>query len=131
MNTRCIAPLLIAAACLTLTACQDTVTSTPTATKAVTQSPAADSADDAKADASAEEIIAVPDFVGMGLQEAQDAAQAEGFFLLTSHDNTGARRMQVFDRNWKVCDQNYAPGKTISAGTELDFGTVKLSETCP
>lgn len=131
MNTRCIAPLLVAAAWLTLTACQDTATSTPTATKTVTQAPAAGSTDDAKADAPAEETIAVPDFVGMGLQEAQDAAQAEGFFMLTSHDNTGAGRMQVFDRNWKVCDQNYAAGKTISASTELDFGTVKLSETCP
>ncbi|MET7620958.1 PASTA domain-containing protein [Streptomyces sp. NPDC005408] len=84
-----------------------------------------------KADAPAEETLAVPDFVGMGLQQAQDAAQAKGFFLLTSHDNTGAGRMQVFDRNWKVCDQNYAAGKTIPASTELDFGTVKLSETCP
>ncbi|WP_406731377.1 PASTA domain-containing protein [Streptomyces sp. NBC_01794] len=120
----------MAAACLTLTACQDTATSTPAATKTVTQAPAADGADD-KADAPAEETVAVPDFVGMGLQEAQDAAQVEGFFLLTSHDNTGAGRMQVFDRNWKVCDQNYAAGKTIPASTELDFGTVKLSETCP
>ncbi|MFD9225230.1 PASTA domain-containing protein [Streptomyces sp. NPDC060064] len=131
MRTRRIAALVTAAACLSLTACKDTTASTPTATKTVAQAPAAGSADDSSADAPAEETIAVPDFVGMGLQEAQDAAQAKGFFLLKSHDNTGAGRMQVLDRNWKVCDQNYPAGKTIPAGTELDFGSVKLSETCP
>ncbi|WP_327685448.1 PASTA domain-containing protein [Streptomyces sp. NBC_00467] len=81
--------------------------------------------------APADERAAVLDFVGMGLQEAQDSAQAEGFFFLTSHDSTGAGRMQVFDRNWKVCSQSVAAGRTVDVGTELDFGTVKLSESCP
>ncbi|MEV6786967.1 hypothetical protein [Streptomyces sp. NPDC051098] len=80
---------------------------------------------------SADERAKVLDFVGMGLQEAQDSAQAEGFFLLTSHDSTGAGRMQVFDRNWKVCSQSVPAGRTVDVGTELDFGTVKLDEDCP
>jgi hypothetical protein len=128
MHIRHIAALL-AAACLSLTACQDTATSKPAATKTVTQEPAASATVDAKP--KAEPPIPVPDFVGMGLQEAQDAAQAAGFFLLKSHDNTGAGRLQILDRNWKVCDQNHAAGKTAPADTELDFGTVKLNETCP
>ncbi|MFF7202811.1 PASTA domain-containing protein [Streptomyces sp. NPDC008141] len=83
------------------------------------------------AKAPADERARVLDFVGMGLQEAQDSAQAVGFFFLTSHDSTGAGRMQVFDRNWKVCSQSVAAGRTVDVGTELDFGTVKLSESCP
>ncbi|MFI6730493.1 hypothetical protein [Streptomyces atratus] len=43
----------------------------------------------------------------------------------------GRDRMQAFDRNWKVCSQNYAPGKTIPVDTKLDFGAVKLEEDCP
>ncbi|MEU1433867.1 hypothetical protein ABZ438_07185 [Streptomyces sp. NPDC005786] len=73
----------------------------------------------------------VANFVGMGLQSAQDKAQADGFYLLTSHDSTGRNRMQALDRNWKVCSQNHAVGKTIPTETELDFGAVKLEETCP
>ncbi|MFB6957790.1 PASTA domain-containing protein [Streptomyces sp. NPDC056309] len=73
----------------------------------------------------------VPTFVGMGLQSAQDAAQEQGFHSLKSHDALGRGRMQAFDRNWKVCSQNVAAGTTVSTGTTLDFGAVKLEESCP
>ncbi|MFJ2302137.1 PASTA domain-containing protein [Streptomyces sp. NPDC087787] len=73
----------------------------------------------------------VPVFVGMGLQSAQDAAQKQGFRSLKSHDALGRGRMQAFDRNWKVCSQNVAAGTTVSTGTTLDFGAVKLEESCP
>lgn len=75
--------------------------------------------------------IAVPRFLGMGLQAAQDAAQAAGFWDLTSHDSAGRDRMQLLDRNWKVCSQKPAAGAKVSADTKLDFGTVKLGESCP
>ncbi|MFJ2735764.1 hypothetical protein [Streptomyces sp. NPDC087317] len=39
--------------------------------------------------------------------------------------------MQAFDRNWKVCSQNVAAGTTVLTGTTLDFGAVKLEESCP
>ncbi|MER5715729.1 hypothetical protein [Streptomyces sp. NPDC002132] len=74
---------------------------------------------------------AVPNFVGMGLQSAQDTAQEAGFYALTSHDSLGRDRMQALDRNWKVCSQNFAAGKTVPVDTELDFGAVKLEEGCP
>jgi beta-lactam-binding protein with PASTA domain len=77
------------------------------------------------------ETKTVPDFVGMGLQSAQDSAQSLGFYSLASHDSLGRDRMQAFDRNWKVCTQNVAAGKTVPVDTKLDFGAVKLDETCP
>jgi beta-lactam-binding protein with PASTA domain len=73
----------------------------------------------------------MPDFVGMGLQSAQDKAQELGFYGLTSHDALGRDRMQAFDRNWQVCSQNIKAGSSISTGSKLDFGAVKLDETCP
>lgn len=73
----------------------------------------------------------VPNFVGMGLQSAQDKAQEVGFYGLTSHDALGRDRMQAFDRNWKVCSQNVKAGASKSTETTLDFGAVKLAEVCP
>jgi hypothetical protein len=73
----------------------------------------------------------VPEFVGMGLQSAQDAAQKQGFYSLTSHDSLGRERHQILDRDWKVCSQNVKAGSTASTDTRLDFGAVKLDETCP
>jgi len=77
------------------------------------------------------ETKAVPNLVGMGLQSAQDTSQAVGFYALKSHDALGRGRMQALDRNWKVCSQNIAAGKNVPTDTELDFGAVKLEETCP
>nr|WP_234336683.1 PASTA domain-containing protein [Streptomyces xylophagus] len=73
----------------------------------------------------------VPEFVGMGLQSAQDAAQKQGFYSLKSHDALGRDRHQILDRDWKVCSQNVKAGTTASTDTALDFGAVKLKETCP
>ncbi|MFJ9246832.1 PASTA domain-containing protein [Streptomyces sp. NPDC101776] len=77
------------------------------------------------------EAKTVPEFVGMGLQSAQDAAQKQGFHSLTSHDSLGRERHQILDRDWKVCSQNVKAGTTTSTDTRLDFGAVKLDETCP
>jgi hypothetical protein len=72
----------------------------------------------------------LPNLVGRGLQYAQDAAQAAGFFNLTSHDALGRGRHQILDRDWKVCFQNPAPG-VIQTDSTVDFGVVKLDESCP
>ncbi|MFK0019583.1 hypothetical protein [Streptomyces sp. NPDC090798] len=74
---------------------------------------------------------AVPNLVGMGLQSAQDAAQEQGFYSLKSHDSLGRDRMQILDRDWKVCSQNTKAGTTASTDTTLDLGAVKLAEKCP
>ena len=73
----------------------------------------------------------VPDFIGKGLQTAQDDAQAAGFSSLSSHDASGRARLQILDRDWKVCFQTPAAGSTVGSGSQIDFGVVKLDETCP
>ncbi|MEU5324869.1 hypothetical protein [Streptomyces parvus] len=130
MNTRTLTIALACAATVALVGCDPAATEstpdTPAATEPATKAPAPSATEEEPA-----EKKAVPDFVGMGLQSAQDAAQAEGFYSLKSHDSAGRDRMQAFDRNWKVCSQNMAPGKVIPTDTTLDFGAVKLEETCP
>ncbi|MFJ6087472.1 PASTA domain-containing protein [Streptomyces sp. NPDC092369] len=78
-----------------------------------------------------DETRTVPDFVGMGLQSAQDTAQEAGFYDLKSHDSLGRDRHQILDRDWKVCSQNVKAGTGVATDTKLDFGAVKLDETCP
>ncbi|SEQ19983.1 hypothetical protein SAMN04487983_1003299 [Streptomyces sp. yr375] len=106
------------------TACKDTTTSgSPSGASSGTAT--------GNSDAKTTEKKAVPSFVGMGLQSAQDTAQAAGFYALKSHDSLGRGRNQILDRDWKVCTQNVAAGNTVATDTELDFGAVKLGETCP
>jgi len=75
----------------------------------------------------------MPNLVGSNLQDAQNAIQSLTAFeiaVTTSHDETGAGRQQVVDRNWKVCSQNVPAGKTLTANTKIEFGTVKREESC-
>ncbi|MFG2641972.1 hypothetical protein ACGFYP_13515 [Streptomyces sp. NPDC048370] len=72
----------------------------------------------------------LPNFKGKGLQYAQDEAQSLGFYSLVSHDALGRGRNQALDRNWKICSQIPAPG-THRTDVTIDFGAVKLEETCP
>jgi hypothetical protein len=72
----------------------------------------------------------LPDLIGKGLQVAQDAAQAAGFYTLSSHDATGRGRHQILDRSWKVCFQQPAAG-LLPTSTKVDFGVVELTEVCP
>ncbi|MFE6042014.1 PASTA domain-containing protein [Streptomyces sp. NPDC056452] len=132
MNTRALTAALACLAAVTLVACDPATTDPKPAEPAAPESStvASTAPPSRKSDRPAEPK-AVPDFVGMGLQSAQDRAQAEGFYLLTSHDSAGRDRLQALDRNWKVCSQSVKAGKTVSTGTELDFGAVKLEETCP
>ncbi|MFD3555841.1 hypothetical protein ACFWWA_27640 [Streptomyces goshikiensis] len=73
----------------------------------------------------------LPQLVGKGLQTAQDEAQAAGFFSLKSHDSLGQERLQALDRNWKVCSQTPGGGAKVDTDTTVDFGAVKLEESCP
>jgi beta-lactam-binding protein with PASTA domain len=130
MRTRIISAALLCTATVGIVACQPTDTAKPSGAA----SPSAPAAPTSSAPADAKpaaEKANVPNFVGMGLQSAQDQAQELGFDGLTSHDALGRDRMQAFDRNWKVCSQNPAAGTSVATDTTLDFGTVKLEETCP
>lgn len=81
---------------------------------------AAKTASDDKPTADAPKKATVPDFVGMGLQSAQDKAQGAGLHGLTSHDALGRERMQAFDRNWKVRSQTMEAGAFKPTDTDLD-----------
>ena len=77
----------------------------------------------------------MPNFVGMNLQDAQNKVQTYGIFFSTSHDAL-ATRMQLVDSNWKVCSQTPAVGKLMKGDAAdfegvIDFGAVKMAESCP
>lgn len=76
----------------------------------------------------------MPDLVGANLQNAQDQIQAltgGAIFFTDSHDLGGGDRNQVLDANWKVCSQNVGPGAPVTSTAQIDFGVVKLDESCP
>ncbi|MCJ1678443.1 hypothetical protein MTF65_14015 [Streptomyces sp. APSN-46.1] len=108
-----------------------TVTATPAAAPAPEAKPSdAPKPADTPAPAPAPATGTLPNFVGQQLQAAQDGAQAAGFYFLDSTDASGAGRMQVLDRNWKVCSQTPKAG-TYDLTTRVTFDTVKTDETCP
>jgi hypothetical protein len=76
--------------------------------------------------------FAMPDMVGTNLQVAQNTMQENGVFWSVSHDLLGIRK-QVMDGNWQVCDQNVPAGGRVTGQVEgaIDFGVVKLEESCP
>jgi hypothetical protein len=76
----------------------------------------------------------MPDLTGAGLQDAQDRVQAltgDQIFFTSSHDASGAGRHQILDSDWQVCSQSVQPGARITKDSQIDFGAVKLGESCP
>jgi hypothetical protein len=84
--------------------------------------------------ATAPQSWSMPNLVGTGLQNAQDRIQAltgDAIFYTSSHDATGAGRVQILDADWHVCSQNIRAGSRITKDSQIDFGAVKLAESCP
>ncbi|MHB9862171.1 PASTA domain-containing protein [Streptomyces sp. YIM S03343] len=138
MRTRTIATALTAAALLALTACESADDSSPSkpdtssptkqddsTTEATTKAPA----DGATTDKATPETATLPNLVGKDLQDAQDEAQAAGFYVLDDQDASGQHRLQVFDRNWTVCSQEPEAG-THPTDTPVTLYAVKDNETC-
>ena len=76
----------------------------------------------------------MPSVIGKTLQRAQDDLQAltgNPMFVSTSEDLTGEGRQQVMDRNWQVCSSSPPPGSAFTSQTNVVFGVVRDSETCP
>jgi hypothetical protein len=121
------------AATVTVQAPTSTVTTQapdPTVTTQVPTQPAASQSGQA-----AQVNFTMPSMVGKDLQSAQDAVQTHGVFYSTSHDLLGSR-MQVVDSNWTVCTQTPTAGSAVKGPDsewegKIDFGVVKLTETCP
>ena len=79
--------------------------------------------------------VVMPHFRGKDLQVAQNEVQGLGVFFSISHDLRG-QRAQLLDRNWQVCVQTPAAGTRVRGEADawegkIDFGVVKLGETCP
>jgi hypothetical protein len=72
----------------------------------------------------------LPDGVGKVLSVAFDAAQGAGLAHLTTHDASGRMRAQVLYTDWRVCFMTPGPG-TVPSSSRVDFGVVKLAESCP
>ena len=73
----------------------------------------------------------MPDLIGMGLQDAQDALQSQGSYLLDQQDASGLGRLQMIDSNWKICTQSPTAGSEVGIQSTVQLGAVKLDETCP
>lgn len=76
----------------------------------------------------------MPNEIGKNLQRAQDDLQAltgNPMYVSTSEDLTGRGRQQIMDRNWQVCSSTPAPGMPFTSQTNVVFGVVKDSESCP
>lgn len=110
------------------------VDTTPVGTTPAGTTPAAATPAGTPGAAASAESWTMPDLVGSGLQDAQDAIQAltsGNVLITTSSDATGQGRNQVVDSNWQVCAQNTPAGDQITRDTLVVFDAVKLDETCP
>jgi len=76
----------------------------------------------------------MPNEIGKNLQQAQNDLQAltgNPMFVSTSEDLTGKGRQQIMDSNWQVCSSSPPPGSAFTSQTNVVFGVVRDSETCP
>lgn len=62
-----------------------------------------------------DDAILMPDLMCFDLQDAQDFMQefTGDFFAVNSKDASGEYRLQLFDRNWIVVDQEPLPGEPL------------------
>ena len=77
------------------------------------------------------ETFKMPSVVGMNLQDAQDLLQSLGSYVMDQEDASGRGRLQLLDRNWKVCTQDPGAGKSVDISAVVTLGSVKLGESCP
>lgn len=119
-----ITALLAATLVTTLGACEDgkKTKRTSTTAKKSTKKPKAEIEDDDQA--------TLPDLTALGHQEAQDTAQAIGFYNLREMDASGMNRLLVWDRNWIVCEQDPMPG-LYDTDRQVTLYAVKVGEVCP
>jgi hypothetical protein len=135
MRIRTAFALIVAvlAAVITVAGCSSahpTASASTTPAQSASATPA-QSASTAPAESSTS--FTMPNEIGHVLQDAQDDLQrvsGNSVYYSRSHDLLG-NRYQILDRDWQVCTQNIAEGATVSESDTVDFGVVKLSESCP
>jgi hypothetical protein len=117
----------VLAAVIAVAGCSSAHPTAPASTAPASTAPAS------TAPAQSSTSFTMPNEVGHVLQDAQDDLQrvsGNAAYFSRSHDLLGNRH-QILDRDWKVCTQNIAEGATVSESDTVDFGVVKLSESCP
>lgn len=125
---RIITALLAVTLVTTLGACGDGKSTKQTSTTAK-KSTAKKSTKKPKVTIEDEDRATLPDLTALDHQEAQDTAQAIGFYNLTEKDATGDGRLIVWDRNWVVCEQDPMPG-LYDTDREVTLYSVKVGEVC-
>jgi hypothetical protein len=123
-------PALVAALLAAVIAVAGCSSAHPAASASTSAHPAASAS---AAPAQSSTSFTMPNEVGHVLQDAQDDLQrvsGNPAYFSRSHDLLGNRH-QILDRDWQVCTQNIAKGATVSESDTVDFGVVKLSESCP
>ncbi|WP_370028189.1 PASTA domain-containing protein [Planotetraspora sp. GP83] len=101
---------------------------TPQAVKEPTRAEPTAKAEQPTAKATSEEVVALPNVVGMNLQKAQDTMQASGFYFLDDQDDTGRHRLQIYDRNWVVTRQEPTAGRKVPVDTKVVLWAKKYGE---
>lgn len=74
------------------------------------------------------DVGVVPQLVGVDHQLAQDTLQAEGFYFIDEIDCSGADRLLLWDRNWKVVEQKPPAGTKASLEDTITLCSVKDGE---
>lgn len=75
----------------------------------------------------APKMCTVPDVVGKIHQDAQNAMQAAGLYMLKEQDASGQGRLLINDRNWRTTAQSVAAGTSVDCKTEIMLSAEKIS----
>jgi hypothetical protein len=126
-----VAVLLILAGCGTPAAGQSEPVSSPSVAQPTPASTTDQPSPAQPSETAVPQTFTMPDLVGKNLQDAQDALQALGSYLLDQQDASGKSRLQVDDSNWQVCTQEPAAGQEVSVAATVALASVKLDEQCP
>jgi hypothetical protein len=70
----------------------------------------------------------MPRVVCKDLQSAVDIIHAAGFYNVSSRDNSGHNRSQLFDRDWVVIAQSVPAGSHPDEATRVTLSAVKYGE---
>jgi outer membrane biogenesis lipoprotein LolB len=126
--------VLFLAACGSPAAAPPAAPASPAAAKATSQAPAEAATTTKPAPEKTVAPVKMPNAIGMVLQDAQDLLQkvtGNPLYVSKSHDLLSTR-LQVLDSGWQVCTQSVKKGKAFRPDTTtVDFGVVKVDESCP
>jgi PASTA domain. len=75
-----------------------------------------------------DEMIVVPNGVGLDYQSAQDLWRAAGLHVLPAKDALGANRLPIIDSNWVVLAQDPEAGAVVPRGSFITATVKKYTD---